>query len=240
MEKVVFLLWRRPDHALARVDDWLVHQVVSSLDRDRDVLGARVLVEAGDLPTAMAPSAKSPEGILCGAVSLWLHTYQERVPIQDLLQAGPISAVHAWLVTESVPLAYGARLDWPLRTRSPGLTQLTALDKRPDITDDRFFHLWHNVHRRTTAEVHPLACYVRNEVVRPLTEGAPTIRGIVYESALDPQDMLDPARFFGSAGDEKLLRANAARVMDETTAFIHYDTMQTAYMHEYLVRVVST
>jgi hypothetical protein len=62
----------------------------------------------------------------------------------------------------------------------------------------------------------------------------------VYESAFDPQDMLDPKRFFGSDGDETRLRANASRVMDETKAFIQYDTMQNAYMHEYLVRVVST
>jgi len=198
-------------------------------------------VEAGEVTSSRpAPATTSPHGRLCGAVSVWLATYQDRDSIDDVMRSGPAHAWHAWLVTESVPLGYGDNRTWPLGTRSPGLSQLTLFDKHPSISEDRFYHLWHDVHRRTTAEVHPLWCYVRNEIVRPLTAGAPSARGIVYQSVADPQDMLEPARMFRSGGDEARLQANAQRVVDETKAFIDYETMQTVHMHEYLVRVVST
>jgi hypothetical protein len=73
-------------------------------------------------------------------------------------------------------------------------------------------------------------------VVRPLTSGAPPIRGIVTESAPDAQDIVDPHRFYVSGGDPDRLRANQKRVFGEVTQFIDMDTIQVAPMSEYVVR----
>ena len=173
MEKVIYALWRRPDHDLAPIGEWLTSDVVTHLGGRDDVLGARVLVEA---PEYAIPARSNPHGELCGLVSVWLPTYQDRDSIDDLMRDGPAHEWHAWLVCESVPTAYGAELTWPMGGRSPGLTQLTLFDKPSGLDEARFYRLWHVIHRRTTADVHPLWYYVRNEVVRSLTQGAPPVR----------------------------------------------------------------
>jgi hypothetical protein len=127
-------------------------------------------------------------------------------------------------------------MTWQEGEQSPGLSIVTMLDK-PEGTDEKvFFHYWHELHRITTAQCHPFASYVRNEVARALTDGAPRYRGIVTESSPDVQDFLDPHRFYVSGGDKAQLRANAKRVVDETAVFIDFATIQVTPMSEYVVR----
>ena len=69
------------------------------------------------------------------------------------------------------------------------------------LTDQAFFHGWHEVHTPTTGALHPLRQgYVRDAVARSLT-ASPPIRGIVSEY-FATGDYLDPTRLFGS--DEAL------------------------------------
>lgn len=238
MEKVIFGLWRRPHHDPAPIIDFLVSEAVPQLAAESDIIGARVLVEA---PEVAGPGGKPhSHGLLCGAISVWLPTYQHRQAVEGLLRGGPVHEWHAWLVSESVPLGYGDNWVWELGQVSPGLTQLTLFDKPAGLDDARFFHLWHDVHLKTTLDVHPLWLYVRNEVVRPLTTGAPPLRGIVYQAARDPEDFIDPDRMYASGGDPATLEANMSQVRDETAEFINFDTIFNARLHEYIVRVVST
>jgi hypothetical protein len=113
---------------------------------------------------------------------------------------------------------------------------VTLLDKPAAATEADFYRAWHGLHRLTTAECHPFTSYVRNEIVRPLSDGAPACRGIVTESAPDEQDFLDPDRFYMSGGDAERLCANQKRVVEEIVQFIDLATMQVAPMHEYVVR----
>jgi hypothetical protein len=127
-------------------------------------------------------------------------------------------------------------MSWPEGVRSPGLTLVTLLDKPAGADEATFYRYWHELHRATTAECHPFTSYVRNEVARPLTAGAPPVRGIVTESAPDVQDFLDPHRFYVSGGDPEQLRVNQKRVFTEVSEFIDLDTIQVAPMSEYVVR----
>jgi hypothetical protein len=169
-------------------------------------------------------------------VAVWVATYQDRSVVEDLLASAPAARSEGWLVSESLPQG-----DPPVATpgeRSPGLTTVTLLDKRPGLDEAEFYRLWHEVHRLTTAEVHPFTLYARNEVVRALTPGARPLRGIVYESTATVEDTLDPQRFFGSHGDDEAFKANLQRVLSETTAFIDYDSMETVPMHDVVVRLL--
>jgi len=237
LEKIIYAFWRRPNQDLQRIDEWLTGHVVPWLAQRSDVLGARVLVEASEYAI---PAKANPDGQLCGLLSVWMSSYQDRAPVDETVRQGPVHAWHAWLVTESVPTAYGSDLTWPLGQRSPGLTRACLLDKPAGLDEARFLHLWHEVHRKTAATIHPNWSYVRNEVVRPLTPGAPRFRGIVYESTRSAEDTIDPNRFYRANGDAALLEANRRLALEESEAFIDMETMQYQLMWEYLVRVVST
>jgi hypothetical protein len=239
MEKLCYALWRRPEADIEPIAGWLVDEVAPRLQDSDLVLGARVLVEAPE-GGVLRMGANPDGGLLCGAVSVWLDSYDERAPVEDLLAEGPAPEWHGWLVAESVPLAYGDNLTWEPGERSPGLSITTIFDKRTDVDDADFYRVWHTEHTPLSFEIHPLWLYVRNQVMRPVTDGAPSIRAFVYEAVPTPEDMLDLHRFFGSGGDNKALGAAIDRVNGHVGSFADMTTLQTVPMHEYLVRRVST
>jgi hypothetical protein len=235
MEKLCYAVSRGADDAADALASWLHTDAVPALGTDDRVLGARVLAEAPE--GAAMRVGKGPDGmLLAGLVAVWVATYQDRSVVEDLLASAPAARSEGWLVSESLPQG-----DPPVPKpgeRSPGLTTVTLLDKRPGLDEAEFYRLWHEVHRLTTAEVHPFTLYARNEVVRALTPGARPLRGIVYESTATVEDTLDPQRFFGSHGDDEAFKANLQRVLSETTAFIDYDSMETVPMHDVVVRLL--
>jgi hypothetical protein len=235
MEKLCYAVSRSADEAPDALTSWLHGDVTAGLGTDDRVLGARVLAEAPE--GAAMRVGKGPEGtLLAGLVVAWVATYQDRAAVEDLLGAGAAARWEGWLVSESLPQG-----DPPVPTpgeRSPGLTTVTLLDKRPGLDEAEFYRLWHEVHRITTAEIHPFTLYARNEVVRGLTPGARPLRGIVYEATATVEDTLDPQRYFGSHGDDDAFKANIQRVLSETQAFIDYESMETVPMHDVVVRLL--
>jgi EthD domain len=221
VEKVCVAWWRDPDAPAAVAD-----KLLAALDQAA-VRAATLHLEAAE-HFALRHGAGSDGRLLTAVASVWADSYQDVPDLPD--------AEASWLVTESVPQAYGGAMTWPEGTRSPGLSLVTLLDKPAGLDEAEFYRYWHELHRATTAECHPFSSYVRNEVVRALTAGTPSYRGIVTESAPDASDLLDPHRFYVSGGDPDRLRANQKRVFGEVTTFIDMATIQVAPMAEYVVR----
>jgi hypothetical protein len=237
VEKLCTALWRAADADPQGLATWMRGELLPQLSVASDVRGATVHVESVDpAHTAFRHGTVADGRLLTGLVSVWLDSYQDAPELAALLEQAPVALSASYLVCESVPQAYGDVMTWPEGEPSPGLSIVTLLDK-PEGTDEKvFYHYWHELHRVTTAECHPFASYVRNEVARPLTDGAPRWRGIVTESSPDVQDFLDPHRFYVSGGDRDQLKANQRRVVEETSVFIDFATIQVAPMTEIVVR----
>jgi hypothetical protein len=225
VEKVCLAWWRAPDDE----PEALLDRLLPALSSD-PVRAATLHVEADHLSADVAALrlGAAPDGrVLTALAAVWVDSYQD---LPDL------GADQAWLVCESVPQPYGAAFTWQPGERSPGLSMVTLLDKPAGMEEAEFYRCWHGLHRATTAECHPFTSYVRNEVARALTKGAPRVRGIVTESAPDVGDFLDPHRFYRSGGNDEQLRANQRRVFGEVSQFIDLATIQVAPMSEYVVR----
>lgn len=225
MEKVCIPLWRAVAEPAATIESLLPALTGAAVLR-----GVTVHVEAVGFEALRHGSG---ERLLTGLLSLWVDSYQD-LDVASL-RVHP-STAHAYLVTESVPQPYGDAFTWHEGERSPGLSMVTLLDKPAATAEADFYRAWHGLHRLTTAECHPFTSYVRNEVVRPLSDGAPSYRGIVTESAPQVEDFTDPHRFYVSGGDPDRLRRNQRRVVEEIVQFIDLGTMQVAPMFEYVVR----
>ena len=240
MEKLCTALWRDADADPQDLVAWSTGTLLPQLRSDGRVRAATIHVENADATYAAFRHGTGPEGrLLAGLVSVWLDSYQDAPELDALLEQAPAAQVASYLVCESVPQAYGDAMTWPEGEPSPGLSIVTVLDKPEGVDEKVFYHYWHELHRVTTAECHPFASYVRNEVARPLTDGAPRYRGIVTEASPDVQDFLDPHRFYVSGGDRDQLKANQRRVVEETSHFIDFATISVAPMTETVVRRLS-
>lgn len=237
MEKLVYGLWRRPDQDLDAIREALLTEVAPAL-LALGVDGLRINVEepAGK---GYRVGANIDGSLLAASVSLWLGSYDDRAPHEAAIARAGADAF-GWIVAESVARAYGEHRTWPDGERSPGLSITTFFDKKPGIDDDTFYRIWHGEHTPLSFEIHPFWLYVRNQVLRSITPGAPSVRGIVYEAVPTDEDMLDFNRFFGCPGEPERLLAQIKVVDDHMNTFGDTTTLQCVPMREWIFRTLST
>jgi len=237
VEKLVYGLWRRPDQDIDPIRTTLLDRVAPML-LDLGVRGLRVCVEE---PAGKAYRVgANPDGsLLAASVSLWIDSYDNRGPHEAAL--GTVDAqAYGWIVAESEARSYGEHRTWPDGEQSPGLSITTFFDKKADVDDETFYRIWHGEHTPLSFEIHPFWMYVRNQVLRSVTPGAPPVRGIVYEAVPTDEQMLDFTQFFGCPGEPERLMAQIQRVDDHMNTFGNTATLQCVPMREWIYRTVST
>ena len=187
MEKVDYLLWREVEGLRTDLMDRVVPAIMEA-----GAAGLTVYIgdTSSDIPRPPLLLGRGAE--LGGVVSVWLDSIDDRGPIEDAV--GPADG---YLVTESVPQR--RQRDWPDGRPSPGVTHFTWFPKPERLTDEEFFHGWHEVHTPSTTRLHPTrAGYVRDTVARVLTPGSPRVDAIVFEMFPTIEDYADPKRLYGS------------------------------------------
>jgi len=119
---------------------------------------------------------------LAALVELWVDSVDVW---RDVVAQVPSDA---YVVTESIP---------QLPSDEPDLlTHLSWFPKPDRLTEDEFFHGWHDVHTPSSFRLHPLRQgYVRDAVARTLSAGSPPVRAIVSEYFRE-DDYVDPSRLF--------------------------------------------
>jgi hypothetical protein len=237
MEKLIYTVWRDPAADVDAVATTLLSEAAPALV-DLDPHGLRLNVEDPD--GAVLQQGARPTGErLCATVSLWLDSVDERAPYEEALTATGLH-VDGYLVTESVPRAYGDHRTWPDGERSPGISIMTIFDKRAEVGDDEFFRIWHTEHTPLSFDIHPIWLYVRNSVARPLTPDALPAKGIVYEAVPTLDDLVDLHRFFGTDGTNESLETNMTRVMTHMTTFADVDGLVVSPAAEWIFKTIST
>lgn len=230
-------LWRRPDQPIEPIREALVGEVGPAL-LALGVDGLRLEVEepAGKV---LRTGTAADGSLLCGAVSVWLPSYDERGPYEQAI-ARVGARVHGWIVAESIARGYGTRRTWPDGEQSPGMSILTFFDKGDGVADEDFYRIWHGEHTPLSFEIHPFWLYVRNQVLRAITPGAPPVRGIVYEAVATDEDLVDLTRFFGCADEPDRLMAQITRVNDHMATFGNTATLQCVTTREWILKTLST
>ena len=240
MEKVIYLLW---DDGARRSGDALRDELLGETAPRLLASGARGLgVNVHDTAAAEAPSPAPPpagEAPHAAEVSVWLDTYQRRREVEAAIaDLGLRSA--GYLVAESLYDDYGttphARArHWADGERSPGVLTVALIHRPEGLDYAEWIHRWHGTQSPVSGELQPRTRYVRNEVVRALTEGAPEVDGIVEEGWPSAGHVADPMLFFNASSDEEL-SANLSRMMASVEACLDLGRLRSATMSEYLVK----
>ncbi|MCU1454000.1 MAG: hypothetical protein JWN46_2146 [Acidimicrobiales bacterium] len=237
MEKIIYAMWRAPQQDPAVLADALLADAAPAL-LDAGVLGLRVNVEAPEA-RAMRWGANADGSLLAATVGVWLPSIDDRADVEAALDRAPVATRVGYVVTESVPLAY-ERIDWPLGSRSPGVSIVTLFHKRAGLSDEEYFAVWHGEQTPISFELHPITLYMRNAVWRTLPPGSERFRGLVEECVPTLDDLLDLDRFYSAGGDAGELRRRMAESMAVHDRFTDMSTLQMVPCAEHLFRVVST
>lgn len=162
-----------------------------------------------------------------GLVSIWPSPGDERLEPWLTLARDAVHRASAYRVEESVPRMY--RRDWPDGQDTPGVGLLTLFRRRRGLSRAELVRRWHDGHTPLALAIHPLWAYVRNVVI----EGEPPLDAIVEEHFAHPDDLLDPARFFGGA---LRMVPNMTRIGADIAGFIDLASLQSFLVTEHHVR----
>jgi hypothetical protein len=228
MEKLAYVVWKRAGEPDQRFETRLLEEVAPRLRAETAQL--RVSVVDDDV----AAGAKLHLGKLdprpSGLVSFWLEQSQERGACETRIAAA-CDRIAGYLVVESRPLVNTAQRA-PAGARTPGFALVSCIEAKNGLSKDEFIRLWYGLQRDTAIETQSTFGYVRNEIVRALTPGAPRWDAIVEENfpigALD-----DPAVFYDAAGDPEKLRRNQERMFRAVETFLALDRIESHPMSEY-------
>ena len=239
MEKLIYLLWGdgSPSDGDA-LRERLLGEVVPRL-LAAGATGIGVNVHDSDAAPAPSP-APGPEGedSHVAEVSVWLDSYEGRGEVESAL--APLGLRSAgYLVVESLYDDYGTTpyaqpRTWPDGERSPGVLTVALIHRPAGLDYRECITRWHGTQSPVSGELQPRTRYVRNEVVRSLTEGAPDIDGIVEEGWPSTGHVADPMLFFNASTPEEL-EANVGRMIASVDACLDLARLRSSTMSEYLV-----
>ena len=228
MEKIIVAL-RNPD-----VDEaWVARLRGPVGDGLLDLGLAGVTVNLRDAPvrdSLMTLTTLDPP--VQGFVSLWAAAYYgEDVAAAIDRLTSEAEQVAAYLVTESVPMAPPHS---PPGQRAPGLANVALLRRPRDLDADTWRRRWHRDHTPVAIATQSTFGYVQNEVVRPLTAGAPEVSAIVEE--LFPIEAVGDLHAFFGAADDADLADRMRRMVDSTSAFGASTDVDTVPTGRYVLR----
>lgn len=239
MEKLIYLMWFDPDTSRRSVSE-IMHGAVAPelLALGPHRLSMDLRDEHSDIPAPVAtPAGETP---LHASVSLWLDAVDHRMPYQDVL-AKAATTLAGYSVVESLYRDYGgntwsAPRHWADGERSPGVLTVALLRQHPDLTFEEWMTRWHTRISPITEAIQPRCRYVRNAVFRPITDGAPPVRGIVEEAWPSTEHVTDPMLFYCADGDAERMTAHVTQMIDEITAFIDLDSLRSVTMSEWILK----
>lgn len=239
MEKLLYLVWLPEPTTPEAVRSTMLDEVAPRL-LALDPTGLSMDLDDPDAqvpPPLPQPEDEAPVRAL---VSLWLRRMDDRGPYEEVL--GEVAAdVAGYLVTESLYTDYGESRwsgprDWSDGQRSPAVLTCSFIPQKRGTTYEEWVERWQTRISPITAELQPRMRYVRNAVVRPVTDGAPPFAALVEEAWPSGEHVTDPMRFYNADGDPERMQANMARMLEEVGAFLDLDAMRNATMSEWLLR----
>jgi hypothetical protein len=241
VEKLVYLMWGdgSPQGGDLLRDRLLIDTVPRLIDGGAHAVTVNVHdTSAAEAPSPMPiPDGEDPH---VAQVSVWVDSYDRRAPVEHaLLDVGPTTA--GYLVVESLYEDYGTTphcgpRNWSDGRRSPGVLTVSLIHRPAGLDYATWIERWHGRQSPLSGELQPRCRYVRNEVVRPLTEDAPVVHGIVEEAWPSAAHVADPMLFFNAHGDPDVLSANITAMLDSVNACLDLARLRNVTMSEYLVK----
>lgn len=227
MEKLVYLM----RESAATAGEGLRATLVEAASALRNAGATQLAINVADdaVAAGKAVTIGRLDPPIRAMVSFWMQNSDDREPAETALRAA-VAAFCGYLVVESVPTINTTAVAAP-GERTPGVNIVTCINRLPALSREEFLRIWYQDHKRVAQETQSTFGYVRNTVVRPLTDGAPAWDGIV-EEMFPIEALTDPKVWYAAASDEEL-RANLQRMMDSVQRFLDLGPLESHPMSHY-------
>lgn len=224
MQKLYYLLFHGADTNGTRMREDLCETAVPALRAsgasEITVFGSDSDVEAGSPMRQVDPPIRA-------IVSFWLEDAGDRGPAEKVL-SGHAQGIAGYLVCESRPMVH----DRKPGQRTPGMSQISCITKRADITQEEFIRIWHGDHRQVAIDTQSTFGYVRNEIFRPLTPDAPKQWDAFVEEFF-PMDALTDQQVFYDAKSQEEYEENFKTMMESCGRFLDHGPIEVTFFSEY-------
>jgi hypothetical protein len=241
MEKLVYVCWMPAGTAPELVGTTFRGNLAPTL-LNLGVRGLELHLDDEFADTRAPVPPPHDEELPVAVVSVWLDAYDFRHDVERAI-AEVSERIAGYQVIESLYGDYGRNphsgpRTWADGERSPGIVTMAMFPQKPGMDREEFWQFWHGHQSPMSEAIQPRCRYVRNLVVRPITDDAPDFQGIVAEAWPSKSHVEDPHLFFESHGDNEVLMANITTMIEHGNAFMDMERLRSVTMSEYLVRSV--
>ena len=224
MQKLFYLLFDSPETDGDRLRDALRERTVPAMRAG----GAReVTLFAADAEVGAGRPVRRTDPPIRAMVSFWLDDAADRGPSEAALSA-EVAGIAGYLVVESRPMVH----DMPTGERTPGMKQISCITKRADISQEEYIRIWHSDHREVAIDTQSTFGYVRNEIFRALTPGAPDQWDAFVEESFPMGALTDQKIFYDSKTEEEYER-NFEIMMERCARFLDQGPIEVTFVSEY-------
>jgi len=226
MQKLFYLLFDGAEVSGDELREILLASVAPTIHAS----GASDLtVFANDDAVASGPfQVRRSEPPIRAMVSFWLEDAADRGPAEEALRLHS-QDLAGYLVLESRPMIYPRRIG----ERVEGMKQMTCIARRADVPVEEFHRIWHTDHREVAIETQSTFGYVRNEIFRAVTPGAPMMWAAFVEESFPIEALTDLKVFYNRVQTDEELKVNSSRMMESCNRFLDPAPMEVTYVSEY-------
>ena len=223
MEKLAYLIFQEADLPGSELRAALLEKAAPALR----TAGAReITIHVQDEAVADGTPMRRSAPPIRAMTSFWMHCADDRGPCEEAL-AEHARRLAGYLIVESRPLVHEA----PKGRRTPGMNQVTCISKKPGLDYDEFIRIWQQDHKVVAIETQSTVGYVRNVIVRKLTEGAPDWDAIVEETF--PIEALTDPHVFYDAKSQAEYERNFEIMMASCARFLDQGPIEVTFVSEY-------
>lgn len=223
----IYVLWRAADEPVASFQEMIFDDIVPVI-RNR-VRKLTVMISEPDIKSITLSTVPREDGATIAAIiSVMTGNRKTAEALIDIFKP-KIHFFAGYEVLRAIPVNY--EKDWPDGDASPGIKQMTLLQKRKDLAYEEFKDYWFCSHTPLALDINPIWRYERNEVVKAMTADAPPYNGIVGLHFQSDEDLTDLNRFFGGN-----FLVNSLRIGVDVYNFIDMKSIEVIAMTEYIIK----
>ena len=232
MEKLVYVVWKKPDLSPSQFKEQMLGAVA---DRIREIGTPKLAMNLvdGDVEHALQSRMTRFDPPPAGTVSFWVDVADQSGPYETALRDA-CERIAGYLVVESVPIVNTTHTA-PLGERTPGINMVALIEKPERLSYEAWIDHWHGHHKKVAIETQCTYLYIRNVVVRAITEDAPPWAGIV-EEGFPTAAVTDPMIWYCADGSEEKMQENLGRMLESVQAFLDVDRVESHPMSEYRIK----